>query len=118
MNGKTVFVVDDDPTLLRGLARLLHKHGFDAVLFESAAALRNHKNFEQACCIVLDINLGDESGIELRHELRDAGVSLPVIYITGNDSQATRRAAMESGCLAYLIKPFAVSSLIQAIELT
>ena len=113
---KTVFVVDDDPSLLRGLERLLRKHGFDTVAFNTAAGLRNHKDFRQARCIVLDIDLGDESGIELRIQLRDAGLSIPIIYITGNDSQATRRAAMESGCLAYLVKPFEVSSLIHSIE--
>lgn len=115
-NRKAVFVVDDDPTLLRGLQRLLRKRGFDAVLFDSAAALRNHKDFDEACCLVLDINLGDGSGIALRQELRDAGILLPVVYITGNDNQQTRRAAIESGCLAYLVKPFAASALIQSIE--
>jgi DNA-binding response OmpR family regulator len=48
--------------------------------------------------------------------LKGAGISLPVIYITGKDSAATRIAAMESGCLAYLTKPFAARSLIEPIE--
>ena len=73
-------------------------------------------NFDQAICVVLDINLSDESGIEVRYRLKAAGVSLPVIYITGKDNDATRMAAMESGCLAYLTKPFAAQSLIEPIE--
>jgi len=65
---------------------------------------------------VLDINLSDGSGIELRHQLAQKGVRVPVIYITGNDSDATRMAAMASGCLAYLTKPFTARSLIEPIE--
>jgi FixJ family two-component response regulator len=113
---KLVFVVDDDPGVLRGVRRLLHQHGYDSVLFSSADAFQKHDNFEQAICVVLDINLSDESGIEIRYRLKDAGVSLPVIYITGKDSDATRMAAMESGCIAYLTKPFTGRSLIEPIE--
>ena len=112
-----VLVVDDDPSTLRGVKRLLREHGFEAVLFESAQALRNHHDFNGACCIILDINLGDGSGIDLRHQLTAAGVSLPVIYITGNDNDATRLAALQSGCFAYLTKPFSAKSLIEPLEL-
>ncbi len=113
---KVVYVVDDDPSMLKGMRRLLTQHGFDTVPFETAKALKKHDNFDQACCIVLDINLSDGSGIELRYQLAKAGVKLPVIYITGNDSDATRMAAMASGCLAYLTKPFTARSLIEPIE--
>jgi FixJ family two-component response regulator len=113
---KLVFVVDDDPGMLRGMVRLLRQHGYDCVSFQSADAFHKHDNFEQAICVVLDINLSDESGIDVRHRLKDAGVSLPVIYITGKDNRATRRAAISSGCIAYLTKPFAAQSLIEPIE--
>jgi FixJ family two-component response regulator len=113
---KTVFIVDDDPSILRGLKRLLRQHGFETVLFDSAEALRSHDDFKKAFCIVIDIDLNHESGIELRHELRASGISLPVIYITGNDNPTTRMAATQSGCLAYLTKPFMAKSLIEPIE--
>jgi FixJ family two-component response regulator len=113
---KLVIVVDDDPGILRGVRRLLRQHGYDSVLYSSADALQRNGNFDQAICVVLDINLSDESGIEVRYRLKAAGVSLPVIYITGKDNDATRMAAMESGCLAYLTKPFAAQSLIEPIE--
>jgi FixJ family two-component response regulator len=102
--------------MLRGVKRLLSAHGFNSLLFESAEALHEHDDFDQALCVVLDINLKDGSGIELNRRLKSAGVSLPVIFITGNDSPATRMAAMASGCLAYLTKPFVASSLIEPIE--
>jgi FixJ family two-component response regulator len=113
---KLVFVVDDDPGMLRGVQRLLREHGYDSMAFASAGAFQRHDDFDQAICAVLDINLNDESGIEVRYRLKAAGVSLPVIYITGRDSPATRMAAIESGCLAYLTKPFAARSLIEPIE--
>jgi len=113
--GKVVFVVDDDPSTLKGVKRLLREHGFDCILFDSAAALQKNSNFDLAFCIVLDINLNDGSGIEVRHRLTAAGISLPVIYITANDNPATQMAAMESGCIAYLTKPFSAKSLIEPI---
>ena len=113
---KAVFVVDDDPSMLKGMRRLLRQHGYETVPFETAKALKKHNNFDQALCIVLDVNLSDGSGIELRHQLAESGVDVPVIYITGNDSDATRTAAIASGCLAYLTKPFTAQSLIEPIE--
>jgi FixJ family two-component response regulator len=115
-NRKVVFVVDDDPGTLRGVKRLLGQHGYDSVLFPSAAAFQNHNDFDRAICVILDINLNDESGIEVRHSLKAQGVDLPVIYITANDSHAVRMTAMESGCVAYLTKPFSARSLIEPIE--
>ena len=115
-NQKSIFVVDDDRSMLRSLTRLLRQHGFDTTLFESASALLAHSDFGGAFCIILDINLNGQSGIDLRRRLRDKGVTLPVIYITGNDSHANRAAAAESGCVAYLTKPFAAKTLIEPIE--
>jgi FixJ family two-component response regulator len=115
-NRNVVFVVDDDLGMLKGVKRLLRHHGYDSVLFSSAEEFQNHGDFDSACCVVLDINLNNESGIELRHRLKAAGISLPVIYITGNDNPAVRMAAIESGCIAYLTKPFGAKSLIEPIE--
>src|SRR5258707_5551647 len=64
----------------------------------------------------MDINLNDESGIELRRRLKAAGILVPGIYITGNDNPAVRKAALESGCLAYLTKPFSAKALIEPVE--
>jgi FixJ family two-component response regulator len=115
-NRNVVFVVDDDLGMLKGVKRLLHHHGYDSVLFSSAEEFQNHRDFDSACCVILDINLNNESGIELRYRLKAAGISLPVIYITGNDNPAVRMAAIESGCIAYLTKPFGAKSLIESIE--
>ena len=115
-NPNVVFVVDDDPGMLMSVKRLLRTNGYDTVLFSSAKAFKNHVDFEDACCVVLDINLEDGSGIELRHRLKAAGHSVPVIYITGNDNPAVRTAALQSGCLAYLTKPCSAKSLMEPLQ--
>jgi FixJ family two-component response regulator len=113
---KSVFVVDDDPSLLTSVGRLLRQHGFEVILFNSAEAVQRHGNFNQAFCIVLDIDLGEDSGIELYRWLAASCITLPVIFITGNDDHATRAVAIQSECIAYLTKPFSAKSLIEAIR--
>lgn len=100
----------------KGMERLLSEHGYDAILFESGADLLSCADYDAAFCIVLDIDLNGESGIELRRHLADKGCVLPVIYVTGNDSETNRAAAIGSGCIAYLTKPFAATSLIETIQ--
>jgi len=112
-----VFVVDDDFATLRSLKRMLHQFGYSSMLFATAEAFEDHGDFDAGLCVLLDINLNDNrSGIDLRLGLKAAGCSVPVIYMTGNDHPTVRRAALESGCLAYLTKPFAANSLIELIE--
>lgn len=113
---RLVYVVDDDPSMLRGVKRLLREHGYDSVLFSTADAFQRHNDFDSAVCVILDVDLNDTSGIDVRRRLTAAGISLPVIFITGKDSPATRMAAIASGCLAYLTKPFSAGSLIGPIE--
>ena len=112
-----VFVVDDDPAMLRSVGRLLRQFGYASLLLPSAEAFANQSDFDTALCVVLDINLGDGSGIELRHRLKAAGNPVPVIYMTGNDTATAREAALKSGCLAYLTKPFSARSLIEPLEI-
>ena len=102
--------------MLRGVQRLLRQHAYEAILFSSAEAFKNHAEFDKAVGVILDINLNDGSGIELRHRLNDAGVSVPVIYMTGNDNPAVREAALASGCVAFLTKPFSAQSLMEPLK--
>ena len=115
-NRNLVFVVDDDPGMLRCVQRLLRQHAYEPIVFSSAQAFKSHTDFEAAVCIILDINLNDGSGIELRHHLNDAGVSVPVIFMTGNANPAVHRAALDSGCIAFLTKPFSALSLIEPLK--
>jgi FixJ family two-component response regulator len=111
-----VLVVDDDPGILAGLEWLLRLHAYQPVLFSSAEAFKNHTDFEKVVCVILDIDLNDGSGIELRHDLKVAGNSVPVIYMTGNDDPAVRQAALASGCIAFLTKPFSEQALMEPLK--
>ena len=93
-NRNLVLVVDDDPGMLKCVKRLLLQHAYKPILFSSAQAFKSHIDFDRAACIILDINLQDGSGIELKHRLNAEGVSVPVIYMTGNDDPAVRDAAL------------------------
>jgi FixJ family two-component response regulator len=115
-NRSLVLVVDNDRAILRGMQRLLRQHGYDTLLFPSADAFKNYDDFENAVCVILDLDLKDGSGIELGHRLKAAGLSVPVIYMTAKDNPAVRMAALRSGCLAYLIKPFSADSLIEPLK--
>ena len=111
-----VLVVDDDLGMLKCVQRLLRQHAYEPILFSSARAFKSHTDFENAACVILDINLQDGSGIELRQGLKADGVSVPVIYITGNDNPTVREAALASGCIAFLAKPFSVRELIEPLN--
>jgi len=115
-NRKIVYIVDDDPSILDSVQSLLRSYGYRTAILSSAQAFENDINFDKALCIVLDINLNDGfSGIDIMHQLKSAGISVPFIYMTGNDDPVTRMAALESGCLAYLTKPFSAESLIEPL---
>jgi len=116
MARKVVAVVDDDPSMLKAIARLLGAHGFDAEVFASAEAFLRRDAAEDAACLVLDVNLGGMSGIELRRRLTDTGSRLPIIFITAVDDEATEQEAVAAGCVAYLHKPFPATQLIGAIQ--
>ena len=111
-----VIVVDDDPGMLKAVQRLLRQHAYEPILFSSAQAFKNHSDIETAACVILDIDLPDGSGIELREDLKAAGVSVPVIYITGNANPKVREAAVASGCVAFLAKPFSSRELIEPLK--
>ena len=110
-----VIVVDDDAGFLKGVARLLAYNGIETRTFASAEALIESGSAPTATCLLLDIRLGGISGIELQHRLATSGSKCPVIFMTANDDEATRNAAVDAGCIAYLRKPFASQVLLDAI---
>src|SRR3954452_20204418 len=111
-----VLVVDDDLGMLRAIKRLLRQHDYEPILFSSAQAFKSHTDFEKAACVILDINLNDGSGIELRQGLKAEGVSVPVISRTGKDDPFVRRGPLDSGCMALLTKPVSVQELMEPLK--
>jgi len=110
-----VIVVDDDTGFLKGVVRLLAYNGIETRTFASAEALIESGSAPTGTCLLLDIHLGGISGIELQHRLAASGSKCPVIFMTANDDVATRNAAVDAGCSAYLRKPFASQVLLDAI---
>ena len=117
MSNNKVIVIDDDPSVLGGIARVLKMSGFDPVVFGCAESFENTREGEQdireACCLVLDIHLKGKSGFELKQALGD---EFPVIFITASDSDEISTAAHKAGCVALLRKPFPAQSLIDPIR--
>ena len=113
---RTIAVVDDNPSTLQGLNRLLLAHGFRVRMFASAESFLDGIANSDVECLILDIHLGGMSGIELQRQLISAGLDLPVIFMTAVDDDATREAAFGAGCVAYLRKPFLAKLLIDAIN--
>jgi FixJ family two-component response regulator len=113
---RTIAVIDDNPSLLSGLNRLLSAHGFRVQTFTSAELFLESFAECEADCLLLDIHLGGISGIDLQRRLMSSGVDLPVIFMTAIDNEATRQEAFDAGCVAYLRKPFLANLLIDAIN--
>ena len=113
---KRIVVLDDDASVLTAMERVLRMYGFDPELFDTVEAFREGARLDGASCLVLDINLKRQSGIELRKQLAGEGILIPVIFITAVDSATTKEAALRAGCVAYLHKPFPSRDLIEAIE--
>ena len=113
---KVVAIVEDDPSMLVGVGRLLRAHGFVTEIYTSAEAFLERSATSAASCLILDIHLGGISGIDLRRRLAAAGSRLPVIFMTAGDSEKIQKEAIEAGCIAYLPKPFPSRQLIDAIR--
>lgn len=110
-----ILVVDDDPSMLQVIERMLNMCGFDAELFNSVRDFERRANVGNAACLILDIDLNGESGIDLRRRMTISGIEIPTIFITGNDSVQVRKEASDTDCRAFLVKPFPVKSLIDAV---
>lgn len=102
----TVFVVDDDAQLRDSLQALLEALGFPMRAFPSARAFREHYDARMPGCLVLDVRMPGCGGLELFEQLVRDGKRLPVIFITAHADVTTAVAAMKSGAIEFLEKPF------------
>lgn len=113
---KIIAVVDDDPSMLSAAGSLLDAHGFVVKAFASSEEFLDRGAAGQVDCLLLDIDLGGMSGIELRRHLKASGSGIPVIFMTALDDESVRAEAQKAGCVAFLRKPFLARHLIDAIE--
>jgi FixJ family two-component response regulator len=112
----TVFVVDDDPSVRRGLERLLRSAGYRAETFASAREFLERGDAQAGGCLVLDVRMPGQSGLELHEVLTTAGYSLPVIFITGHGDIPMAVRAIKAGAVDFLPKPFDDEALLDAVR--
>jgi FixJ family two-component response regulator len=112
----TVFVVDDDPSVLKSLVRLLRSFGFDVETFASAELFLARKHYDGIGCIILDVRMPGLSGMDLQEELGKTDCSMPIVFITGHGDVPMSVQAMKKGASDFLIKPFDEEELLQAVR--
>jgi FixJ family two-component response regulator len=110
-----VFIVDDDPIVRGAISMLLLSVGRQVQLFESATELLQTRLPNVPSCLVLDIRLPGLSGLDLQVELGNAGLAIPVIFITGHGDIPMSVRAMKAGAIDFLTKPFRDQDLIDAV---
>jgi FixJ family two-component response regulator len=113
----TVLVVDDDPALRESVGLLLESLGLDAQLFGSIADFLKSDPPDGPSCLVLDVRLPGQSGLDLQRELAAANRELPIIFITGHGDIPMTVQAMKGGAIEFLTKPFRDQDLLDAIQL-
>jgi FixJ family two-component response regulator len=113
----TVLVVDDDPDLRASVGRLLRSLGIDTRLFASIPDFLKSDPPDGPTCLVLDVRLPGQSGLDLQRELAAANRELPIIFITGHGDIPMSVQAMKGGAIEFLTKPFRDQELLDAIQL-
>lgn len=112
----TVLVIDDDLELRASVGRLLGSVGLDARLFASISDFLKSDPPDGPTCLVLDVRLPGQSGLDLQRELAAAKRDLPIIFITGHGDIPMSVQAMKGGAIEFLIKPFRDQDLLEAIQ--
>ena len=112
-----VIVIDDDPAIRRAIDRLLRSVGLRVELFESAREFLRSDRPDAPSCIVLDIRLPGQSGLNLQRDLAVAAIQTPIIFITAHGDIPMSVRAMKAGAVEFLIKPFHDQDLLDAIDL-
>ena len=113
----TVLVIDDDPALRESVARLLRSLGLDTQLFASISEFLGSDPPDGPTCLVLDVRLPGQSGLDLQRELATVNRELPIIFITGHGDIPMSVQAMKGGAIEFLTKPFRDQELLDAIQL-
>jgi FixJ family two-component response regulator len=111
-----VIVVDDDPSVRRGLERLLRAVGYAVETFESAQDFLQEGAYERADCLLLDVRMPQRGGLDLQNILVTAGCAVPTIFITGHGDVRMAVQAMKAGAVDFLSKPFDQDELLDAIR--
>lgn len=111
-----VFVIDDDASVREAVEDLLHSVGLRVQSFAATQEFLSAKRTDAPSCIVLDVRLPRESGLEFQQTLKKANIHLPIIFITGHGDIPMSVRAMKSGAIEFLTKPLHEQALLDAIQ--
>jgi FixJ family two-component response regulator len=111
-----VYLVDDEPAVLKALARLLRSAGYQVLAFQSAAEFLAQYQPETPACLVLDLSMPGRSGLELQQWLAQAHDPLPVVFLSGHGDVPATVRAMKSGAVDFLTKPVDDQHLLDTIH--
>jgi len=111
-----VYVIDDDRAIREGLDSLIRSIGLRAVIFGSAAEFLGAQRTNAPSCLVLDVRMPGQSGLDLQSEMRNAGIHIPTIFITGHGDIPMSVRAMKQGAMEFLTKPVRGQELLDAIQ--
>jgi FixJ family two-component response regulator len=114
--GGTVFLVDDDPGVLRALTRLLRASGREVRAFASQREFLGEHDPDTPGCLVLDVAMPERNGLDLHRELAASGAGRAVVFITGQGDIPTSVRAMKAGAVDFLTKPFDDVQLLDAVQ--
>jgi FixJ family two-component response regulator len=112
----TVFVVDDDADVRASIQGLLKSVGLRSQCFGTTQEFLRNKRPDEPSCLVLDVRLPGVNGLDFQHELADAGVRIPIVFITAHGDIPMTVRAMKSGAVEFLTKPFRDQDLLDAIN--
>ncbi|WP_035348070.1 response regulator transcription factor [Edaphobacter aggregans] len=111
-----VFIIDDDAGVRTAMQRLLRSVGLNAEAFAAPQEFLRHKRPDVSSCLILDVRLPEISGLEVQRKLIEAGIHIPIIFVTGHADVPMSVKAMKSGAVEFLTKPFRDQDLLDAIQ--
>ena len=115
-SASTVFIVDDEPGMVKALTRLLKAEGFLVRGFTSANTFLQSIPKEQPGCLVLDVAMPELDGLALQQRLADAGKPLPIVFLTGHGDIPMSVKAIQHGAIDFLTKPVNGDALLRAVR--
>ena len=112
----TVLVVDDDALVRKALRDLFESVGLRVMVFQSTQEFLRAERPDVPCCLVLDVRLPGQSGLEFQRELNERNIALPIVFLTGHGDVPMSVRAMKAGAIEFLTKPFREQELLDAVQ--
>lgn len=114
--GQTVYLLDDEPGMLKAVTRLLKTQGLAVCPFASVSAFLASYQVDRPGCLVLDVSMPELNGLELQNRLTRSGVLLPIVFLTGHGDIPMSVQAIKAGAVDFLTKPARAADLIRAVR--